>query len=146
TLSDGNGGTSSATVNVLVHAVNDNPVAVDDAKGTNEDAALSSSASALVATDSDADNDPALNTDPAATLHTLIVSAVQSTASTHGTVVLNSNGTITHPPAPSFPTRRSSDLTLSDGNGGTSSATVNVLVHAVNDNPVAVDDAKGTNE
>src|SRR5437868_3216127 len=146
TLSDGNGGTSSATVNVLVHAVNDNPVAVDDAKGTNEDVALIFNASDLLANDSDVDNDPALNTDPAATLQTLTVSAVQSTANTHGTVVLNANGTITFTPAANFNGPASFTYTLSDGNGGTSPSTALVLAHAVNDNPVAVDDAKGTNE
>src|SRR5437868_5146616 len=118
TLSDGNGGTSSATVNVLVHAVNDNPVAVDDAKGTNEDVALIFNASDLVANDSDVDNDASLNTDPAATLHTLVVSAVQSTADTHGSVVLNATGTIALPPSANFNGPASFTYTLSDGHGG----------------------------
>src|SRR5204863_6498242 len=67
TLSDGHGGTSSATVNVLVHAVNDNPIAANDSKSTNEDAGLTFNSSDLTQNDTDNNNKRTVNTDPTAT-------------------------------------------------------------------------------
>src|SRR5437868_1180855 len=146
TLSDGNGGTSSATVNVLVHAVNDNPVAVDDAKGTNEDVALIFNASDLVANDSDVDNDPALNTDPARSEERRVGKDWKSTANTHGSVEHNANGTITYTPAANFNGPASFTYFLSSSRRRHTSSKRDWSSDVCSDDLVAVDDAKGTNE
>src|SRR6185436_2532514 len=129
----GHGGTATGTVNVNVAPVNDNPVANADAKSTNEDTPLIFAASDLVANDTDVDGD------------TLTVTAVNATASSHGTVSLIS-GQITYTPDANFNGPVSFGYTIADGHGGTATGTVNVNVAPVNDNPVANADAKSTNE
>ncbi len=129
TISDGNGGTATATVNVTVNSVNDAPVAVDDSVTTDEDTSIDID---VLDNDSDIDRD------------TLDVTAV--TQGLHGTVVINSDGTIKYTPNENYNGVDSFTYTVSDGNGGTSTATVNVTVTPVNDNPVAVDDSVTTDE
>ncbi|MGH1422879.1 MAG: tandem-95 repeat protein, partial [Hyphomonas sp.] len=51
-LDDGNGGTNTVSVSVTVNPVNDAPIAGDDARSTNEDAAI---AGAVALTDVDGD-------------------------------------------------------------------------------------------
>ena len=81
----------------------------------------------LVANDTDVDGD------------TLTVTAVNATASTHGTVSLIS-GQITYTPDANFNGPVSFGYTIADGHGGTATGTVNVNVAPVNDNPVANND------
>src|SRR5680860_1879428 len=64
----------------------------------------------------------------------------------NGEVVLNENGTVTFTPTENFNGEASLEYTISDGNGGTDSATVTVNVNPVNDAPVANDDIVSTNE
>jgi len=54
----------------------------------------------------------------------------------NGTVVLNANGTFTYTPDADFNGTDSFTYQVSDGNGGTAQATVDVVVEAVNDAPV----------
>ncbi|MCX7555229.1 cadherin-like domain-containing protein, partial [Marinicella sp. S1101] len=49
-------------------------------------------------------------------------------------------------PAQDFNGQGTFDYAISDGQGGTASASVTVTVTAVNDDPVAVNDAASTNE
>ncbi len=128
TVSDGKGGTASATVAVTVDSVNDDPVAGDDAAATNEDTPVTVN---VLANDSDVDLDP------------LIVSAVTDGA--HGTVVNNAT-TVTYAPAADWNGSDSFTYTVSDGAGGTAEATVTITVEPVNDVPVAADDAATTAE
>ncbi|XOB65557.1 retention module-containing protein [Deferribacteres bacterium DY0037] len=123
TVSDGKGGTDTATVNLTVNPVNDNPVAVDDIVTLDEDAATVIN---VLSNDSDLDGDE------------LTVSI--ATQPEHGTVVVNSDGTVTYTPAADYNGTDSFTYTVSDGKGGTDTATVNLTVNPVNDNPVAVDD------
>jgi VCBS repeat-containing protein len=132
TVSDGNGGSATAKVDLTVNAVNDDPVANDDAKSTDEDTTLTFQASTLLANDSDVDGD------------TLSVSNVG--AASHGTTNLANDGTVTYTPAANYNGADSFTYTVSDGNGGTATAKVDVTVNPVNDNPVAADDAKSTDE
>ncbi len=127
-ISDGNGGTSTATVVVTVNPVNDNPVAVDDSATTNEDTPLTIG---VLTNDSDVDGD------------TLTVT---SATSPNGTVVVNPDGTITFTPAANFNGPTTITYTISDGHGGTATATVNVTVDAVNDAPVANPSSAATAE
>ena len=58
----------------------------------------------------------------------------------HGTVVVNADGSISYVPDADYNGGDSFTYTVSDGNGGTSTATVNILVRAENDGPVAGND------
>ena len=128
TVSDGNGGTDTATVNVTVDAANDAPVANDDSASTSEDTALNIN---VLANDTDVDGD------------SLTVQSV--TQGTNGSV-FNNGTNVTYSPNPDFNGGDSFAYTVADGNGGTNSATVTVVVTAVNDAPVASDDPASTSE
>ena len=125
-VSDGNGGTASATVNVTV-GVNPNnpPVANNDSVSTAVNTAVNGNAST---NDSDPDGD------------TLTYSV--ATNPTHGSVVLNANGTFTYTPTNGYSGADSFTYNVSDGKGGTASATVNVTV--ANGVPVANNDSVST--
>ncbi|MEP3225399.1 MAG: Ig-like domain-containing protein [Parasphingorhabdus sp.] len=127
-ISDGNGGSSTAAVDVTVNAVNDPPVAVDDVATTNEDTPVTIG---VLGNDTDIDGDPL---------------TVTAATSPDGTVVINPDGTITFTPNPDFNGPTTITYTISDGNGGTSTATVAVTVDAVNDPPVANMDSATTDE
>ena len=120
TLSDGAGGTATGTVTVLVSAVNDPPLANADSVSGFRDIPIVIPGSALTANDSPG---PANESG-----QTLSVVAVAATANTNGQVVLNSDGTITFTPGAGFAGSTSFEYTLSDGAGGTATATVNVTV------------------
>jgi hypothetical protein len=125
TVSDGNGGTATGTVDVAVTPVQDAPVAIADALTTLEDTVATTTT--LAANDTDADND------------TLTVTAVAPTANTHGSVALAA-GTVTYTPAANYNGPADFTYTISDGNGNTAIGTVNVTVTPVDDAPSAVDD------
>ena len=118
TISDDNGGNATATVNVTVNAVNDAPVAVDDAVITDEDTALTIS---VLSNDSDLDGD------------TLGIIGV--TDGSNGTVAISGTDVVYTPDA-DFNGTDSFTYTISDGNGVGSTATVTVTVNPVNDAPV----------
>ncbi len=122
TLSDGTTSVTG-TVNITVTPINDAPVAVDDSDFTDEDTAVTTN---VLANDSDIDGD------------VLTISSV--TQGSNGTVVINADNTITFTPASDFNGTDSYTYTISDGNGGSDTATVNITINAVNDAPVATDD------
>jgi len=126
TVGDGQGGSTTATVNVNVTPVNDAPIAGSDSMTTSEDTPLVFAAAALLGNDTDVDG------------NALTVTGVGN--ATSGSVAL-SNGTITFTPTANYSGPASFTYTISDGQGGTSTATVNVTVGAVNDAPVANNDA-----
>ncbi|HZD22250.1 MAG TPA: Ig-like domain-containing protein, partial [Acidimicrobiia bacterium] len=104
------------------------PVAVDDAYSTDEDVPLNVSAPGVLDNDSDVDGDP------------LSVSAFDSSSVEGGTVVVDPDGSFTYTPPPDFFGTDSFSYTVTDGLA-TDEATVTITVAAVNDPPVAVDDA-----
>ncbi|WP_341913931.1 tandem-95 repeat protein [Ferrovibrio terrae] len=113
--SDGQGGLTTGTVNLTVTPVNDAPVAVNDgALTTSEDTALTISTSALLANDTDVDGD------------TLSIQSVQGAVG--GTVSINQAGQVIFTPTSSYTGAASFSYTVSDGHGGTGTATVNVTV------------------
>lgn len=59
----------------------------------------------------------------------------------HGTVTRNADGTVTYRPDANFNGLDSFVYQISDGNGGTDTARVNLTVNPVNDAPVAGDDS-----
>ncbi|WP_256205856.1 MULTISPECIES: Calx-beta domain-containing protein [unclassified Pseudomonas] len=93
---------------------NFSPTQANPALVTGHDNALTISQATLLANDSDADGD------------TLRIVGVDNPK--HGTVTLNDNGTITFTPASNYYGPASFSYTVSDGNGGTSTATVTVNV------------------
>jgi hypothetical protein len=125
TISDGNGGTDTATINVIVSPVNDNPVAVTDLLSVNEDSA--DNTIDVLANDT-------MGVD---TGETLSVSAITQPA--HGATTLTA-GVVRYAPVANYVGADTFTYTLSDGNGGTAIGTVNVTVTSANDNPTAVDD------
>lgn len=140
--SDGTATSNTATVTISVLEVNDAPAAGDDTKSTDEDTPLIFAASDLLANDSAG---PANESS-----QTLTVTAVSLPV--HGTVTL-SNAQITFVPAANYNGPAAFTYHVCD-NGFTAGAsdskcadgTVNVIVNAVNDAPVAANDAKSTDE
>ncbi|HRW73687.1 MAG TPA: cadherin-like domain-containing protein, partial [Ottowia sp.] len=112
-----------------VTAVNDAPDAVDDgtqaapAVTVNEDTAATGIN--VLGNDSDPDGDPL---------------SVTAASSPNGTVTINADGTLNFTPAANFNGDTTITYTVSDGHGGSDTATVYVHVTAVNDAPDAVDD------
>jgi cysteine-rich repeat protein len=129
TVSDGTS-TDTGLVTVTVTAVNDAPVAVDDARTTAEDTALVVTGASLASNDTDVDAD------------TLTVTAVGG--ATNGTVGLAA-GSVTFTPTANFNGAASFTYTVSDGTL-TDTGLVTVTVTAANDAPVAVDDGRTTAE
>jgi len=132
--SDGLFKSNTATVSIRVAEINDAPVAVADAKATDEDRTLDFAAAELLQNDSTG----AVNENG----QTLAVTSVTATGNTHGRVFLN-NGQITYSPAENFSGQAVFDYTACDNgtSGGAADfkcgvATVDVTVAPVNDAPV----------
>ncbi|HEX7140298.1 MAG TPA: DNA/RNA non-specific endonuclease [Vicinamibacterales bacterium] len=141
-VSDGTHTSNTSTVTLTVLEVNDPPTAGDDAKSVNEDSSITFPASDLTANDS---------TGPAnESSQTLTVTAVNSTADTHGTVSLGS-GQVTYTPTPLYFGNASFTYQVCD-NGITAgvadpkcaTATVYVTVNFVNHPPTASISAPAT--
>ena len=128
TVSDGNGGTDTATVSLTVDPVNDAPAAVDDAASVAEDGSVLVN---VLANDTDADGDS--------------LTLVSVGTPGNGTAIIEA-GQIRYTPDADFNGADSVVYTVSDGNGGTDTATVSLTVDPVNDSPAAVDDAASVAE
>jgi CshA-type fibril repeat protein/VCBS repeat-containing protein len=128
TISDGNGGSDTSTISVTVNPVNDNPVATDDNVSTNEDTVRTIN---VLANDTDVDGDSL---------------TVTTASAANGTISINPDGTLSYTPNTDFNGVDTISYSISDGNGGTSSATVTVTVNSVNDAPVANDDTASVSE
>jgi ribosomal protein S30 len=143
-VNDGSHDSNTSTVNITVTEVNDAPTAADDSASTNEDTQLNISAVDLTTNDSAGPADESLQS--------LTVTTVTQTADTHGSVALNA-GIVTYAPDSNYNGPASFTYQVCD-NGTTSgspdsqcaTATVNITVNSVNDNPEAVDDSASTNE
>ena len=118
TVSDGHGGTSTATVTVGINAVNDAPVAKPDIASTQEDKPVTLN---VLANDSDVDGDSL---------------SVTSASASNGSVTVNADGTLTYTPKANFSGSDSITYTISDGHGGTASSTVALSVTPVADVPL----------
>lgn len=121
-VSDGNGGTDTATVTITINGVNDAPIADNDEVVTDEDTPVTI---AVLENDTDADSDE------------LTVDAVTQPA--YGTV-LNNGSDVIYTPNVNFYGTDSFVYTVGDGNGGSDTGIVEVSVRSVNDAPIALND------
>lgn len=128
-VKDKGGLTSSATLTITIHPVNDDPVAAADLVTTDEDTPITIS---VLANDLDADLSFEGDT----------LNVVSATSPAHGTTALNAGKTaVIYTPNENWNGSDSFSYTMKDAAGRTSTATVSVTVDAVNDAPTAVADA-----
>ncbi len=119
-VSDGRGGTTTATVNVSVSAVNDPPVAFGNRLVLNEDSTLSNRAAGV---------------DPDGTS---IIFQIQ-TPPANGTLQFNgTNGDFTYTPNANFFGTDAFVFVVNDGTLSSQPARIDLVVNAVNDAPVAI--------
>jgi len=128
TISDGQGGTSSATVTITINPVNDAPVVNDDFATADEDSYVVID---VLLNDSDIDG------------NTFVVIGYAN--SSHGTVTQDGNG-LRYTPGPNFVGSDSFTYSVSDFQGGVSTGTVTITVNPINDNPEAIDNTIQINE
>ncbi len=129
-LSDGNGGTSSGALDVIVAPLNDDPVAGSPPlDSTDEDTAAISLDVLSYASDIDGD-----------------VLSVTGPTAVHGIVSVNPDGTLHYMPDLNFNGVDTITYTIDDGNGGTVFGSKLVFVAAVNDAPVASADVNSVTE
>ncbi|EFL89420.1 cadherin-like domain-containing protein, partial [Ahrensia sp. R2A130] len=121
TVSDGRGGTDTATVILNVLPINDAPVGITSAAQTIvEDDSLSNFDVLAGATDTEGD--------------TLLVS---QTSAINGIAVVNANGNIDYTPFANFNGVDTVSYTISDGNGGAFVSQIDITVTAINDAPLS---------
>ncbi len=124
-VSDGAGGLDVATVSVTITPVNDAPVADDEALTVAENAAATTVM--VLAGDTDVEGDP--------------LTIVAKTNGTKGAVTIVPGGTaVTYKPFTAFSGPDTFTYTISDGHGGTDTASVAVTITGTNDAPNAVND------
>jgi len=168
TVSDGKGGTDTATLIITVTGANDNPVATNDTASVNEDATVTVSDAAngvIQNNDTDADGDDTVSsleiTQIAVTggSNSSVTSGTNqsngtSVTGTYGTLVIGADGTYTYVAdqsaaddlATGETATDSFTYTVSDGNGGTDTATIVITVTGTNDAPTAADKTIYINE
>jgi VCBS repeat-containing protein len=118
-VNDGKVDSAPATVSITVTKGNDSPTANDDSATAQEDVPIVTID--VLKNDTDPDNDKLL--------------VVKASQGHNGSVTINTNSTITYAPKRNFSGNDTFTYTLSDGKGGTDTATVNVTINAVNDAP-----------
>src|SRR5262249_5485934 len=126
---DGSVDSNVATVSINVAPVNDVPVAQNDTASTAEDTPVSGN---VLTNDSDIDGD-ALN-------------AILVSGPAHGSLTLNSDGSITYTRHASYNGADGFSYKANDGQADSNVATVSINVSPVNDAPVAQNDAAATAE
>ncbi|WP_312223789.1 Ig-like domain-containing protein, partial [Rhizobium rhizoryzae] len=130
TVSDGKGGTTSATASITIKPVNDAPTATDLSVTIDEDNPVSI---APVARDVDGD--------------TLSFGIEAGKGPSHGSVIFNAQtGKFDYTPAKDFFGSDSFTYTVSDGKGGTTSATASITINPINDAPALSDMTASTDE
>ena len=131
---------NNATITVTVNAVNDPPLAVNDAASTNENQAVSIN---VLSNDTDDNgiNPASVDLDPS-------TSGIQSSISVAaGSFSVSSSGVVTFSPVANFNGAAVASYTVNDIGGLTSNvATITITVASVNSAPVATNDAVSTNE
>ena len=135
TVTDGNGGMATAEVEVVVEPVNDTPEAVADTTRTLEDKSIEID---VLANDIDVEDNPLRIESVTAPSHGTARIAAQIEGKRHGGVI--------YAPETDWHGTDRFTYTVTDGNGGTATAKVEVVVVPVNDAPEAVADTVATAE
>ena len=112
-ISDGQGGTASATLVVTINAINDAPNAVNDSYTV--DAGVSTTLNVL-ANDNDVDS-------PSLTI-------VSTTPAAHGTVTIQNGSTLVYTADPSYTRSDVVDYAIVNGDGASATATVALVVRS----------------
>jgi VCBS repeat-containing protein len=128
--SDGTATSSLTTVTLTVSAVNDAPAAAADSYSTAEDTALTVTAPGVLGNDSDPDGNA--------------LSAAVGSGPSHGSLTLDSDGSLAYTPAANYYGSDSFTYRASDGSLTSNLATVSITVTAVNDAPTVTVAAGGT--
>jgi large repetitive protein len=111
-----------ASLYIYVASVNDLPVAVDDSVIVDEDSLVAIN---VLSNDTDIEDGNNLTVDI-------------STQPQHGTVAVNSDGTVTYVPYDNYFGSDSFVYSIADNSGGLASASVTISVVSVNDAPIAI--------
>src|SRR6056297_708559 len=127
-ISDGAGGMATAGVAMSVAAANSAPLAEDDTAETTEDTAVSID---VLGNDSDPDGDPL---------------TVTAASAPNGSVTVEDDNSLTYTPNAGFTGPDTITYEISDGAGGTATASVAMSVAAANSAPLAEDDTAETTE
>ncbi len=137
TVSDGNGGTDTSTLSITVTPVNDPPVDDDESITVNEDTPYVSSIGYLLQNATDVDGDSLTITNFQIAGNPTIFSAGSlAFIPGVGTVKVDTNGRLSFTPAANYNgTVPTITYTVSDGQGGTNTSTVSIVVTPVNDPP-----------
>ncbi|MEM1038031.1 MAG: tandem-95 repeat protein, partial [Pseudomonadota bacterium] len=121
-VSDGGASSTPAMTDITFNTVNDAPVAVADGPFTlDEDTPFARGQATFVFNDTDGEGDP------------LTITSVQD--ATNGTVDLTA-GVVTFTPDADYSGPASFTYTVDDGNGGSNTGSVTLIIAAVNDAPV----------
>ncbi len=126
TIGDGRGGSDTGTVTVTVSPTGDPPQAFDDSATTAENTSVTVN---VLANDHDPDGDP--------------LSVTGATNPPNGSAVVNPDKTITYTPDSGFAGIDSFDYTISDGTGGSDTATVTIQVSGGCFGPAFTEDLEG---
>lgn len=132
-ICDSTGLCTTATVTILVNAVEKPPMANADSETTPEDTPVTINVAA---------ND----SDPEGQLDVASADLVAGQGPNNGTVVNNGDGTFTYTPDPDFNGTDSFTYEICDAAGLCDTATVTINVIPVNDPPIAEDDSATTDE
>ncbi len=128
TVADGAGGLSEAAVKLVFRSVNDAPVANDELLWGKQGIVYTLTQAALLANDSDVEDATALR-------------IVDVRNARHGTVVLNSDGSVGFSPEARYAGRGTFEYVVEDSHGAQSTATARIDFSRVNVNPLATDDS-----
>jgi len=118
TVSDGKGGTDTASVTLNVTGTNDAP------EITVVDSTIAEDTAQVIATASDIDG---------------TISLSNSTAN-HGTLAMSTKGDITYTPDADYNGTDNVSISVTDDKGATTTQSIDLTIDPANDNPVAVDD------
>jgi VCBS repeat-containing protein len=124
---DGSADSNVAVVALNVSAVNDVPVAANDAYSLAEDGSLTVGAAGVLGNDADFDGDA--------------LSAVLVSGPAHGSLTLNADGSFAYTPDTNYNGGDSFTYKANDGSSDSNVAVVSLTITAVNDVPVAGNDA-----
>lgn len=127
---DGDNDSDVTIVHLTVTAQPDAPVAENDSYDVEEnDVLVIGAINGVLSNDTDADGNP------------LSASLVPDSGTNHGVLTFNTNGSLTYTPAADYVGEDSFEYTVSDGNGGSDTASVTITVGALNKAPVVTVDS-----